>query len=419
MSDALRQGLLAMEAQREARQKRACVIEMGVLFEVLMRRVVAARVEAEPALRPTVVRVTGSEDLGAHGMGQLIYAWDALGLIEPGTRGRFDSARDLRNWAAHAKGDGTPNWKTVEAAIELLWSQLVVHGLVDAGLRVRARQKRAPQRYTQSISAMSLDDLAMTLDRHAHRRMVAERVEAARRGLVVVLHGEMDQGHRHLAEFCLGTVQRARPGLWAGPAAVRWPEPQWPEARRFGELVEQLCAVLDRHGVAVSPDAPGEALRRAGAQVFVRHEILAPVPEDAALLRRYLEAVWGPVVAEGEGQLASCLTFELHTPAARGWYFGAAARAARRARKAVAEALRALGDVQAGGLTVAPLPELTSVGVDDILHALPDGVRRQLSPDEARARAREVHSLSAEGRFEHVLRHLDARDLRDQSGWSP
>ena len=135
----LRRELETLERHRLATDKRACAVQMGVLFEVVMRRGVA-QAPAEARAEGLAAAGRALEDLT---VGHLVHLWGAMGLFaSDAERSAFERARDVRNWAAHAKGKG-PKWKTVEASIDALWAATVRLALLPAEERGRIAERVA------------------------------------------------------------------------------------------------------------------------------------------------------------------------------------------------------------------------------------------------------------------------------------
>ncbi len=127
-----------LERHRFAEDKRASAVQMGVLFEAVMRRAV----ERAPAdEREEGLGAAGARSMDSLTFGHLVHVWGAMDLFESDEeRGAFERARDVRNWAAHAKGKG-PKWKTVCACIDTLWTVVTRMELLPDEERARIAER--------------------------------------------------------------------------------------------------------------------------------------------------------------------------------------------------------------------------------------------------------------------------------------
>jgi len=308
---------------------------------------------------------------------------------------------------------GTPGADRLEASVAALWRLLEQEGLATSSDR-NAFRKAARRRTPVATPGRR----AGLLDRAMQRRALHSGIESPPRSMALVLHGGPDQGHGHLARFCLDTLRQRLPGAWEDLGSVSWPPPMamWDAERRGLELVATVCRRLDDAlGLGLDPDrasagdlcsAIAARLRAGKRQLFLRHTVAQPVPEDAALLGRYLQAVWRPL-ADGLVEPSAVLTFEFVLPDQRGCLGGLCAGHARRARRAVRDAASTLACLVAPGVfESATLPELSSLCIDDIVDGLPRELRDEMTADEARSYARRIWAGAGNGRFEHVLRVL-------------
>jgi hypothetical protein len=382
--------------------KRATATLCGVLLERLLKvRTMGVLASGTAEQRARVQDALGDTAVDRAALGRLLRALERDKLLQQPQRKRgLWAVRGARNWAAHDSAD-EPSALVVDGCAEAIWELVAALEMPEAGERqairdaARTRHDTAPRRTALAPPTI--------LNRQQQRAVVVDRLQQADRALLTVVHGEHDQGHSHLADFCLAAARSRQARAWVRLPAVRWPSGALPGAQRLPMLLES-CSAAVAPGVAYIGQAQLVAVvvgrLQRGEALFVRHEVVDPDVRDAELVAAYLDALWTPVL-EQVGELSAVLTIEAHVPLSSGWYFSDARRAAKRARRGV-HALTTALQAHGAGLQVAVLPELGSLSIDEIFYYLPEALRRRLGPDEARAYARDVHAKSASGRFERV-----------------
>lgn len=268
----------------------------------------------------------------------------------------------------------------------------------------------------------------LRLDRASHRKVFDDLIELPHRVLVLLVHGEIGQGHDHFGEVMTWRLRSNQRVGWH-EVAVNWPPPSRSLGSRLAMLFEDLATAL---GVAltVPPDDPTTA---DGARVW--QAALAPVHAaidsrrerlllrhalrwlgtgpggDDVLVDRYARAIWAGVAARPGERVVVGLDLRriehAGMPLSRAWRTARAELAAVRAITARLEQL----DLCHGGLCVA-LPELTSVAAPDLVDWLRiDGGRKR---DDAETEADTLVSSTRGGRFDLLVERLTALHLDRQ-----
>jgi hypothetical protein len=296
-----------------------------------------------------------------------------------------------------------------------------------AGL-VSEAQSLACQRSAAWQASRPTPSALLRLDRANHRKVFDDLVEMSRRVLVLLVHGEIGQGHDHFGEVMTWRLRSNR-GAGCREIAVNWPPPLRSLGSRLAMLFEDLATAL---GVALAIPAE-DPTTSDGAQVW--QAALAPVHAaidagrerlllrhalrwlgtgssgDDALVDRYVRAIWARVASRpGERVVVSLELRRIEhggVPLSKAWRTGRSELSAARAITATLEQL----DLHHGGLCVA-LPELTSVTAHDLVDWLRlDGGRRR---DDAESEADALVSSTRGGRFDLLVERLTALHLDRQ-----
>jgi hypothetical protein len=265
----------------------------------------------------------------------------------------------------------------------------------------------------------------LRLDRAAQRKTFDDLLVRSYRVLVLLVHGEVDQGHDHFAEIMTWRLRSGRKGRWR-EVAVNWPEPSGSLGVRLAMLLEELAYVL---GVKLSPpdsdpSTPGGARAWAPAlapihaaldashdRLLVRHVLRwlgTGVAGDAALVDAYVRTTWAAVATRPGEQVV--VNFNLRRiergglPMTKAWRISRAEFAAARAITTTLDRL----PMPAGGMCMT-LPELTSVQASDLVDWLrAEGGRKQ---NTAELEASQLVSSTRRGRFDLIVQRLTALNL--------
>ncbi len=423
----LDRALVDLEEQLElAKPRLAAIVARRCMEGALKHEVCRLRDRGSPKQRKAMLeRLGGERPLDDMNLGQL---FRLLERYPPINEKQF--SKDFRRFCTVANKASHDNQveirlKDAVEASDFLWETIPrLGGLLPADIRPTFRARALARLEEQSRGGARTRPAevlpsALMLDRREQRRRFEASIPCPARGMTVVLLGEVDQGHGFMADYCLTRLRQAQPGDWERVESLRWPHPILPEQHRFGSVLEDLDCRLElglAHPLGAPRLAQGllELLAPGRSRLFLQHRITVPELSDVALVGRYLDEVWTPVV-EGCEELALALTFELVVPASGAWWFGAPSREARRAAKAarkIAEVVEAWAVDERRAVVV--VPELCSLSVTEIDHCLPDGIRDHVDPSERRRLAQRIWASSGKGRFEKVVEqlHLFARSGR-------
>jgi hypothetical protein len=279
----------------------------------------------------------------------------------------------------------------------------------------------------RAAGAPSLDRV-LRLDRAEQRKGFDDLIEDRPRVVAFLVHGELDQGHGHLVDLAACRLrQRVEPRC--RKVTLRWPDEAAPGIR-LNALAEALAEALGMRSQRVrdlvkadagAPDGGAAWDQRAEPLCdelaaaasrggwLLCHPVSRPTAADAGLVDAYLRRIWARVAARSTGGYVA-LAFAVARAVGGGFPLLRAWRTSRRERRAA----RQIERVFQGGLGfenggVAALPELDSVHEEHIAEWLRRV--RGMAPERAIAQAREVFADSNRGRFEMVVKLLEASTL--------
>jgi hypothetical protein len=265
----------------------------------------------------------------------------------------------------------------------------------------------------------------LRLDRARHRQVVDDLLDRPRRVSILLVHGEVGQGHDHFGEVVAWRLRKGDRGRWR-ELEVPWPAPSHALGIRLAMVFEALADALaiDLRAPTADPSTPrgAQAWRDAMAPVLaaidaqreqlrIRHVLRALDSGrggDAAVVDGYLRAVWTQLAARAGRRIVVELdlrrTEHSGSVLSKAWWTSRADLATIRAITAVLDRL----DMQHSGVCVT-LPELTSIPVADLIEWLHlDGGRKR---DAAKAEADALVSSTRGGRFELIVERLTALHL--------
>lgn len=344
-------------------------------------------------------------------------------------RGRFEFLADarwlceLRTATEHLLGQvhGDRD-RDGRRAAEIAIRFALITGLVTASDASECQSSAAWEASKASSSAL------LRLDRAAHRKALDDLLVLPRRVAMVLIHGEVDQGHDHFAEIMTWRLRSASNGRWQ-EILIRWP----PQSRSLGTRLAMLFEELaKRIGVKLVPptDDPATpegarawapalapivaALDARRERLFLHHVVRwlrTGAGGDDALIDAYVRAIWAGITPRSDEQIV--VGFDLRRierrglPLTRPWRIAREELAAARAIERVLDRHQ----MSLGGTCLA-LPELRSVPVPDLVDWLrAEGGR---SRDSAVAEATQLVSSTRGGRFDLVVQRLTALNLDRQ-----
>lgn len=286
----------------------------------------------------------------------------------------------------------------------------------------------ACQRSADAQASRPASPALLRLDRATHRKAFDDLLELSHRVLVLLVHGEVGQGHDHFGEVMTWRLRSAHRERWR-EIVVNWPPPSPSLGSRLAMLFEELANAL---GVVLTPPsddpatAHGAAAWRAALapilaaidrhreRLLVRHVVRwlgTGKGGDDALVDSYLRAIWATVALRSGPRVIVGL--DLRRIERGGVALGKAWRTARSELAAVRAITAALDRLELphGGLCTA-LPELTSVATSDLVDWLRvDGGRKR---DVAETEAEALVSSTRGGRFDLVVERLTALNFDRQ-----
>lgn len=379
-------------------------IRTGMLGQIVLRHALRVSSSAEVTLGQLIAEASR-------------VARDALGDDLLGSLYRLNR---LYVRTAHAMVDSQGGLtEDAERAAELVIQAAVRFGLVDE--RAVRDARHAAERQASEPTSTAL----LRLDRAEQRRNLDDLLALPRRVLVVLIHGEVGQGHDHFGEVAAWRTRSAAKGRWR-QISVDWPAPSPSTAMRLGFLLESFASSI---GVSfapppVPPVADGEAAwiealepaisacDRFRERLFVRHVIGWLDKGDIELVTQYTRMVWSRLAARRGEQLVCCLELRraerAGVPLSRAWRI---ARAERRIARAIATSLEE--QAMPGSGHCAALPELTSASSDDLADWL--RAERQLARSVAMAEAQQLVTMTRGGRFDLVVQRLASLNLDTRS----
>jgi hypothetical protein len=350
---------------------------------------------------------------------------DLIGEASRGARDQLGSEllselnwlNKLRIEAAHYTGN--PRGGLVEdaqRAADLVTTAAIRFGLID---EAAAREARRAAEWQASEPASTT---LLRLDRAPQRRGLDDLLALSRRVLVMLIHGEVGQGHDHFAQVATWRTRAVPKGQWR-EVRIDWPAPSRSVGTRLAFLLEGLATAARAPFAppAIDPATPdGEqawsraleptfaALDRARDRLYLRHVLGWLDDGDVELVARYVRASWSRL-AERSGERLVC-SLELRRaerggiPLSRGWR---TSRAEQRIAKAIAAGLEDQAMPQSGHC--AAIPELTSVSPSDLADWL--RAERQLARSAALAEAHQLVTMTRGGRFDLVVQRLASLNL--------
>lgn len=302
--------------------------------------------------------------------------------------------------------------------------EIAVRCAVAAGLVTEAESIEC-QRSAEWQASEPASSALLRLDRAVHRKVLDDLLELPRRVLVVLVHGEVDQGHDHFAEIMTWRLRSGPKGRWR-EVVVNWPPPSPSLGTRLAMLFEELATVL---GVKLTPPADDPAtpdgarawlpalapilaaIDARRERLLVRHVLrwlATGAGGDDALVDVYVRAIWARVALRPGERVVVGL--DLRRIERGGMLLSKAWRMSRvelAAARSIAMVLDRF-DMPHGGMCTT-LPELTSVPVSDLVDWLRlDGGRKR---DDAEAEASQLVSSTRGGRFDLVVQRLTALNL--------
>ena len=302
--------------------------------------------------------------------------------------------------------------------------QIATRLALHAGLIIEADSVACEREARRPASGRTSSAL-LRLDRATHRKVLDDRLEHSRRVLLLLIHGEIGQGHDHFGEIMSWRLRSGRLGRWR-EIVVNWPERSASIGLRLATLLEDLAKALEVKLPALAEDpttadgariwAPALAsivaaidAQRAG--LVVRHVVRCPargVGGDDALVGAYVQAIWTTVTARpGERVVVGLDLRRIEVggmPMTRSWRLS---HAELKATRAIAAMLDRLQTSHTG--TCITVPELTSVATADLIDWLRAEAARHR--DEAELEAIELMSSTRGGRFDLVVQRLSALNL--------
>ena len=208
-----------------------------------------------------------------------------------------------------------------------------------------------------------------------HQKQALEELLAAAAVAIVPLYGPAGQGHGLVADYLRQELQR-RNRVQRQVRIPNWPRGARPNAC-LGELCELLAnAWLKPTATASSARALVELVERGAAErpaelgperLLVHHSILIPTHGDVALVGRYLEEVWRPMLACAKPFVEPTLIFDLLLTR-RGGFTRRLYRKLKLADEGAAIELRAMLSTFAASVRacLAHVPELLPLSQDEL-----------------------------------------------------
>ncbi|HEY0991663.1 MAG TPA: hypothetical protein VGD80_31640, partial [Kofleriaceae bacterium] len=301
--------------------------------------------------------------------------------------------------------------------------EIALRLVIAAGL-MSPSEAVACQRGAEWDASRAAPSALLRLDRVTHRKAFDDLLELPGRVLVVLVHGEADQGHDHFDKIMTWRVRSVQEGRWRD-LPVAWPEPSGSLGARLSLLYEELANAVGVAGPipAENPATPDgqaaweptvaaivDAIDACPERLLVRHSLRwlkNGAGGDDALVGAYLRTIWS-AVARRTGERA-VVGLDLRRseragmPMTRSWRVS---RAELRVARAIANVVDRLE--MHGGRCIA-LPELMSVDNVDLIAWLRGAGGRK--HEVAVAEADQVLSSTRGGRFDRVVERLTALNL--------
>lgn len=303
-------------------------------------------------------------------------------------------------------------------------AEIAIHCALHAGL-ISESTAAACQRSAAWHASEPTSSALLRLDRARHRKVLDDLLALPPRVLVVLVHGEVDQGHDHFAEIMSRRLRTASMGR-RREIVVRWPQPSRSLGTRLAILLDELAKAL---GVTLTPPADDpttpdgarawtpalaplvDAIDTIRERLLVRHVLrwLRTGPGgDDALVDAYVRAIWAGLAVRPGQQII--VGFNLRRiersgiPMSKTWRISRAEVAATHAIERVLDQHHT-----SHGCTCIPLPELSSVPAPDLV----DWLRSEAGHkrEAAEAEASQLISSTRGGRFDLVVQRLAALNL--------
>jgi HEPN domain-containing protein len=376
----------------------------------------AAAVVAEAALKA----VLGKEPGAGAGLGEMI--GEARARAELRDRVGEKLLKELawvneqRIRAVHFKGGREP--LSVDDAVR---AADVVTRLLGRAELLGEEELAKIRREAEWRASMPARSSLLKLDRAAQRAELDDLLTLPSRLLVLVLDGEVEQGHEHFAEVVRWRLRAIAKGHWR-ELRVDWPAPSSCPGMRFAELAARLASCLelrvrwpdaDPFGDGAGPWEEAlatlrERIARTRARLCLRHTLGWLDAGDPALVESYLENIWRPAAAGSGERLVT--SFEIVRAEHTGFpFFARAWRLARRERHTARRIAALVESLEMGApCRLVALDELKSIGAPDLVQWLRNERGEPLP--RAEAQAAEVITTTRNGRFELVLRRIAAME---------
>jgi hypothetical protein len=296
-------------------------------------------------------------------------------------------------------------------AVELVTAAAVRFGLLDAADLAQVRHD------AEWAASEPPSTAVLRLDRAEHRTSLDNLLGAPRRLLVVLVHGEVGQGHDHFGEVTWWRLRAVPKGQWR-ERKIEWPAPSKSTGTRFGFLIEGLAEAV---GARFTPPATDDdaawtaavapvlaALDGARERLLIRHVIGWLDDDDATLVARYVRAVWSPLaLRKGERVIVALEVRRVEAggvPLGKQWR---TSRTEKRVAAAIAGQLEELEMPRDGHC--AALAELGPVTAKDLADWL--RAERGRPKSAAETEAAELVATTRGGRFELVIQRLSSLNL--------
>lgn len=371
-----------------------------------------ASVLAEAVLKHVVGSAPGAKAM----LGELIGDAARSGKVSREIIDDLNRLNRRRIEAAHytATASAGNGLDEVQRILDSLVALAMAHGLLDEAAVAEASRSAAVQASEPATTAI------LRLDRAAQRNSLDDLLAQPRRVLVLLVHGEVGQGHDHFDEVTSWRARAVPKGQWRR-IGVAWPAPSQSTGTRLAMLLDAFAAA-----VGTTLEAPGSdpavdeapwqralepvlaAVDRVRERLVLQHALGWLAPSDPELVAAYVRLVWSPL-AERRGERLVCSLDVRRAerggiPLSKTWR---TSRTEAAIAEGIAHALDELSMPEGGHC--APLAELTSLGADDIAEWL--RTERRMPKSAAMTEASGLVSMTRGGRFELVAQRLASLQL--------
>jgi hypothetical protein len=372
------------------------VIRASVLAEALLKHVLGKAADAKGMLGELIGEASREKR-------------DVLGAELLGELNRLNK---LRIEAAHFTGR-EQSVDDVHHLVEAMVAAAIQYDLISASAASDARRQADWNASEPASTAL------LRLDRAEQRRSLDDLLALSRRVIVLLLHGEVGQGHDHFGEVVTWRTRAVPKGVWR-QVHVEWPTPSPSVGTRLAALLENFAAAVnlpfsppaadpatDAGEAALRPtlEAMFAALDRSRERIYVRHMIGWLEQTDVEVVRRYLKLIWVPLAQRAGERLVCCLELRRAElgglPLTKAWRIS---HNERRIAKLIADELEESPMPQGGHF--AAIPELTSVSANDLADWL--RTERQLARSAAVVEANQLVSVTRGGRFDSIVQRLSS-----------